>query len=75
MNFVLDYAVVIVLAVFMLSALSWITSAHKWFHGPVPNITREEVDRVTGEAENEAIEGRDEIYEKRSSLEEKNEFR
>ncbi|EKM79742.1 hypothetical protein AGABI1DRAFT_113049 [Agaricus bisporus var. burnettii JB137-S8] len=67
----MNYAVVIVLAVFVLSALSWITSAHKWFHGPVPNITMEEVDRVTGEAENEVPEREGDAYEKRSSLGEK----
>lgn len=68
-----DYAVVIVLAVFLLSALSWITSARKWFHGPVPNITREEVDRATDQAGAEMLEG-GEVYEKRSSLEEKERF-
>ncbi|KAF5363813.1 hypothetical protein D9756_000042 [Leucocoprinus leucothites] len=38
----MNYAVVIVVGVFLLSALSWILSARKWFKGPVPNITSEE---------------------------------
>jgi hypothetical protein len=29
----------------MLSALSWIVSARKWFKGPVPNISAEEIDK------------------------------
>lgn len=34
----LDYAVVIVGAVFIFASVSWIVSAHKWFKGPLPNI-------------------------------------
>ncbi|KAJ3557265.1 hypothetical protein NP233_g11789 [Leucocoprinus birnbaumii] len=37
----MNYAVVIVVGVFVLSAISWILSARKWFKGPVPNITEE----------------------------------
>jgi hypothetical protein len=36
-----DYAVVIIMAVFIYAALSWVVSARKWFKGPVPNLTRE----------------------------------
>ncbi|KAF9445826.1 amino acid transporter [Macrolepiota fuliginosa MF-IS2] len=43
----MNYAVVIVLGVFMLSSLSWILSARKWFRGPVPNITEDEVAKAT----------------------------
>lgn len=43
-----DYAVVIVLAVFMISAASWILSARKWFNGPVPNISAEEATKTAG---------------------------
>ncbi|KAF8888060.1 amino acid transporter [Infundibulicybe gibba] len=35
----MNYAVVIVMAVFLLSGMSWVLSAHRWFSGPVPNIT------------------------------------
>ena len=34
----LDYASVIVLAVFIFAAASWMLSARKWFVGPLPNI-------------------------------------
>jgi len=37
----------------MLSALSWVVSARKWFKGPIPNITTDEIAkaraRVLGE--------------------------
>lgn len=33
-----DYASVIVLAVFIFAAASWLLSARKWFVGPLPNI-------------------------------------
>ena len=33
-----DYAVVIVMAVFIFASISWIFSAHKWFTGPVHTI-------------------------------------
>jgi len=32
----------------MLSGLSWILSARKWFKGPVPNITADEMTKVGG---------------------------
>ena len=35
---VLDYASVIVLAVFLFAAGSWMVSAHSWFVGPLPNV-------------------------------------
>lgn len=47
-----DYAVVIVMGVFFFSALSWIISARKWFHGPVPNISSDDIARA-----NFALEG------------------
>ncbi|KII85982.1 hypothetical protein PLICRDRAFT_115199 [Plicaturopsis crispa FD-325 SS-3] len=34
----MNYAVVIVLAVFLFASVSWVISAHKWFTGPIPNI-------------------------------------
>jgi hypothetical protein len=34
-----DYAGVIILAVFIYAALSWVISARKWFKGPVTNLT------------------------------------
>jgi len=34
----MNYAVVIIGAVFIFAAASWIVSAHKWFHGPVRNV-------------------------------------
>ena len=33
-----DYAVVIVMSVFIFASISWVVSAHKWFHGPIKNI-------------------------------------
>jgi hypothetical protein len=33
-----DYAVLIVMSVFIFATFSWVTSAHKWFHGPVRNV-------------------------------------
>jgi hypothetical protein len=33
-----DYAVVIIMSVFLFATASWVVSAHKWFHGPVRNI-------------------------------------
>ncbi|KAG9315894.1 amino acid transporter [Chiua virens] len=36
-----DYAVVIIMGIFLFSAGSWIFSAKHWFTGPVPNIDRE----------------------------------
>ncbi|KAF9445829.1 amino acid transporter [Macrolepiota fuliginosa MF-IS2] len=43
----MNYTVVIISGVFFLSSLSWILSARKWFRGPVPNITGDEVEKVT----------------------------
>ncbi|KAI0254804.1 amino acid/polyamine transporter I [Lactifluus subvellereus] len=37
----MNYAVVIIMAVFIYAALSWVVSARKWFKGPVPNLSRE----------------------------------
>ncbi|KZV76029.1 amino acid transporter [Peniophora sp. CONT] len=37
----MNYAVVIIGAVFLLSALTWILSARKWFTGPISNLSRE----------------------------------
>ncbi|KAJ7489313.1 amino acid transporter [Mycena latifolia] len=34
----MHYSVVIVMVVFLFASVSWVTSAHKWFHGPVRNI-------------------------------------
>lgn len=34
----LDYSVVIVAAVFLFASLSWVLSAHKWFHGPIRTV-------------------------------------
>ncbi|KAK7031469.1 amino acid/polyamine transporter I [Favolaschia claudopus] len=34
----MNYAVLIVGAVFVFASLSWVMSAHKWFHGPVRNV-------------------------------------
>ena len=36
-----DYAVVIIMAVFIYASLSWVISARKWFTGPVRNLTEE----------------------------------
>ncbi|KAJ6624886.1 amino acid transporter [Mycena sp. CBHHK59/15] len=33
-----DYAVLIIGAVFVFASVSWLTSAHKWFHGPIRNV-------------------------------------
>ncbi|KAJ7705493.1 amino acid transporter [Mycena rosella] len=34
----MNYSVLIVMAVFLFATVSWLTSAHKWFRGPVRNI-------------------------------------
>ncbi|TFK34012.1 amino acid transporter [Crucibulum laeve] len=34
----MNYAVVLIMAVFVFATGSWVFSAHKWFHGPVKNI-------------------------------------
>ena len=36
-----DYAVVIIMSVFIYASLSWIISARKWFTGPVRTVTEE----------------------------------
>lgn len=33
-----DYAVVIILSIFLFASLSWIFSARHWLTGPIPNI-------------------------------------
>jgi amino acid permease (GABA permease) len=37
----MNYAVVIIMSVFIYAALSWVFSARKWFRGPVPNLSKE----------------------------------
>ena len=37
----MNYAVVIIGGVFVLSALTWVLSARKWFTGPISNLDRE----------------------------------
>ncbi|OAX37235.1 amino acid transporter [Rhizopogon vinicolor AM-OR11-026] len=34
----MNYAVVIIMGVFFFASISWVVSAHKWFHGPIKNI-------------------------------------
>jgi len=34
----MNYAVVIIMSVFIFASISWVVSAHKWFHGPIKNI-------------------------------------
>jgi len=34
----MNYAVLIIGAVFIFATASWLSSAHKWFHGPVRNV-------------------------------------
>ncbi|KAJ3552055.1 hypothetical protein NP233_g12961 [Leucocoprinus birnbaumii] len=46
----MNFAVVIVVIVFTISALSWILSARKWFTGPIPNITADEIARSEARA-------------------------
>jgi len=36
----MNYAVVIITAVFIFASVSWVISAHKWFIGPIKTITR-----------------------------------
>ncbi|KAF8920180.1 amino acid/polyamine transporter I [Mucidula mucida] len=38
----MNYAIVIISAVFIFATVSWVTSAHKWFYGPVKNVGEEE---------------------------------
>lgn len=35
-----DYAVVIIMTIFLFAAVSWIFSARYWFTGPIPNVAR-----------------------------------
>ncbi|KAI9513298.1 amino acid/polyamine transporter I [Russula earlei] len=37
----MNYAVVIIMTVFIYATLSWVISARKWFKGPVRNVSRE----------------------------------
>ncbi|KAH9179591.1 amino acid/polyamine transporter I [Lactarius sanguifluus] len=37
----MNYAVVIIMGVFIYAALSWVVSARKWFKGPVSNLSKE----------------------------------
>ncbi|THV08672.1 amino acid transporter [Dendrothele bispora CBS 962.96] len=34
----MNYAVVLIAAVFLFASLSWVLSARKWFHGPIKNV-------------------------------------
>ncbi|KAH7910463.1 amino acid/polyamine transporter I [Hygrophoropsis aurantiaca] len=34
----MNYAVVIIMGVFVFASVSWVVSARKWFHGPIKNI-------------------------------------
>jgi len=43
----MNYAVLIIGAVFAFAAISWIVSAHKWFHGPIRNIDDSDVSMAT----------------------------
>ena len=36
-----DYAVVIIMSVFIYASLSWVISARKWFKGPIRNLNEE----------------------------------
>ena len=36
-----DYAVVIIMAVFIFASISWVVSARKWFKGPVRAVDDE----------------------------------
>jgi hypothetical protein len=39
-TFLLDYAVVIVMSVFIFASISWIVSARKWFTGPISTVEK-----------------------------------
>ncbi|KAJ6561189.1 amino acid transporter [Mycena vulgaris] len=43
----MNYAVLIVMSVFIFATISWVTSAHKWFNGPVRNVDGEVEKRST----------------------------
>ncbi|KAJ7156910.1 amino acid transporter [Mycena crocata] len=34
----MNYAVLLVMSIFVFATISWVSSAHKWFHGPVRNV-------------------------------------
>ncbi|EIW75120.1 amino acid transporter [Coniophora puteana RWD-64-598 SS2] len=34
----MNYAVVLIMGVFIFASISWVLSAHKWFHGPISNV-------------------------------------
>ena len=40
-----DYAVVLVMAVFIFASVSWIISARKWFNGPISNVEEDFVEK------------------------------
>jgi hypothetical protein len=46
-----DYAVVIIMGVFIFASVSWIVSAHKWFIGPVKTVN-EDADAMSGYDDN-----------------------
>jgi hypothetical protein len=37
----IDYAVVLVMAVFIFASISWVISARKWFRGPISNVEKD----------------------------------
>jgi len=43
----MNYTVVIIGAVFIFATVSWIVSAHKWFHGPVRTVNDSEFSTAT----------------------------
>ena len=51
-----DYAVVIVLAVFIFASISWIVSARKWFTGPISNVNKPDVSNTTSVEEKKVLE-------------------
>ena len=62
----IDYAVVIVMAVFIFASASWVISARKWFTGPIRQIEEEQM--AAG-----VLPPRDEASEKGSSEQNENE--
>ncbi|KAK7470773.1 hypothetical protein VKT23_002191 [Stygiomarasmius scandens] len=40
----MNYAVVLIAAVFLFASLSWVLSARKWFHGPIKNVESSSID-------------------------------
>jgi len=51
----MNYAVVLVMAVFLFASISWIVSAHKWFTGPISNVEKEESPAGTYQEKQEAM--------------------